>query len=173
MANNYTNEIESNIDSFGEISSKLKDVVEVVEKYEGSVTDDATVHVDNENNTISVTLNKKSSGTESFLTLQDLVNDLNSKGQGDYEIGTEILLAEGGVPDFWVFAVSDTYVEYQFTTKEALLSEVQTNLYVQIGYYLLAISETDLSNYVSKEDMEEYVDTKIAESIINTLNTEV
>ena len=140
MANNYTNEIES----------KLEAVNEVVEKYEGGTTADATIHVDNVNHIITATLN--TSGTESFPTIEDLISAVNNKTNDQYKIGTELLVGASGVPDFWVYAVSDTYNSYNFTTLQDLVDEIRTNGHVQVGYYLLAINETDLSGYVSKSD---------------------
>lgn len=140
MANNYTNEIES----------KLEAVNEVIEKYEGGTTADATIHVDNVNHIITATLN--TSGTESFPTIEDLISAVNNKTNDQYKIGTELLVGASGVPDFWVYAVSDTYNSYNFTTLQDLVDEIRTNGHVQVGYYLLAINETDLSGYVSKSD---------------------
>lgn len=140
----------SNNDYKDEVKLEVDEVVEVVEKYEGGTTADATIHVDNVNHIITATLN--TSGTESFPTIEDLISAVNSKTNDQYKIGTELLVGASGVPDFWVYAVSDTYNSYNFTTLQDLVDEIRTNGHVQVGYYLLAINETDLSGYVSKSD---------------------
>lgn len=140
----------SNNDYKDEVKLEVDEVVEVVEKYEGGTTADATIHVDNVNHIITATLN--TSGTESFPTIEDLISAVNNKTNDQYKIGTELLVGASGVPDFWVYAVSDTHNSYNFTTLQDLVDEIRTNGHVQVGYYLLAINETDLSGYVSKSD---------------------
>lgn len=140
----------SNNDYKENIELEIEEIVEVVEKYEGGTTADITVNVDNDKNIITATLN--TSGSDSFPTLETLISDLNSKTNDQYKIGTELFVEASGVPDFWVYAVSDNFVSYNFTTQEALVEEIRTNGHVQVGYYLLAINETDLSNYVSKPE---------------------
>ena len=55
------------------------------------------------------------------------------------------------VPDLWISGIESTSQTYTYTTDEAFTTELNTNGYVQVGYYKLSALETqkvDLTDYV-------------------------
>ena len=59
------------------------------------------------------------------------------------------------VPDLWISGIESTSQTYTYTTDEAFTTELNTNGYVQVGYYKLSALETqkvDLTNYVTFDD---------------------
>ena len=57
------------------------------------------------------------------------------------------------VPDLWISGIESTSQTYTYTTDEAFTTELNTNGYVQVGYYKLSALETqkvDLTDYATK-----------------------
>lgn len=79
------------------------------------------------------------------------VTAFNAESSAVLKIGDNIYIKTVEVPDLWVYDVLGSKVTYTYTTDAAIVSAIQTNGYVDIGWYRLAQLETskvDLSGYV-------------------------
>ena len=89
----------------------------------------------------------------SFTNYSAMVTAFNDASDEDYKIGQNIYVLTLNVPDLWVSSVETTSVPYTYTTDAAIISAIDTNGYIQIGYYKLSALETqevDLTGYVQK-----------------------
>ena len=89
-----------------------------------------------------------------------LVEELNAAGANKYHNPQHFYIKTMGVPDVWVYEVSNDYVEYTYTDDNAL-SEALVNSTVQIGYYILSALETqkvNLEDYAKTEDLDTKAD---------------
>lgn len=91
----------------------------------------------------------------SYQDYQTMVTDLNSAPDSAYRVGQNIYILTLNVPDLWVSSIEETASTYTYTTDAAFVSALETNGYVQVGYYKLSALETqevDLTNYVTNTD---------------------
>ena len=91
----------------------------------------------------------------SFSNYEAMITEFNSASVEKYKIGQNIYILTLDVPDLWVSSVEDTSVTYTYTTDAAFVSALNTNGYVQVGYYKLSALETqevDLTDYVKTTD---------------------
>ena len=82
---------------------------------------------------------------------QAMVTALNAASATDFKVGDNIFIQAKNVPDLWIYSVESTTSTYTYTTDEALVTAIQSAGFVQIGYYKVAVLETekvDLTNYV-------------------------
>lgn len=103
--------------------------------------------------------------SDSYSALSTL---LNGAAKTDYKVGQKILVGAAGVPDVWVYAVSDSSVSYTYTNDSAFEASLVAGT-LQIGYFSLRPLEakTDLTGYAT----ETYVGTAIAANVDATLAT--
>lgn len=87
----------------------------------------------------------------SFENYSALATSLNSAANTEYKVGDNIFIQAGDVPDLWIYSVESGNADYTYTNDDAVVSVLQTNGSLQIGYYKVAAMETgkvDLSGYV-------------------------
>ena len=87
-----------------------------------------------------------------YANYQAMVTALNAAAATDFKVGDNIFIQAKNVPDLWIYSVESSSSTYTYTTDEALVTAIQSAGFVQIGYYKVAVLETekvDLTNYVS------------------------
>lgn len=96
----------------------------------------------------------------SFENYREMINSLLSKSADVYEVGQNIMIVTLQVPDLWISSVEENSIVYQYTTDDQIISKLNENGFIQIGYYKLSALETqkvDLSNYYTKEEINEQI----------------
>lgn len=91
----------------------------------------------------------------SYGNYSTMVTAFNSLDDDVYKVGQNIYIVATEVPDLWISGIESTSQTYTYTTDEAFTTELNTNGYVQVGYYKLSALETqkvDLTNYVTNTD---------------------
>ena len=84
-----------------------------------------------------------------------MITALNALDDDVYNVGQNIYIVTLEVPDLWVSSVESTSSTYTYTTDAAFINALETNGYVQVGYYRLSMLETqkvDLTDYVKNTD---------------------
>lgn len=140
-----------------QISTNASDIVDL-QAYKQDITDNSLATTSktvpgaiNEVNSIALGANQ----ALSYQDYQTMVTDLNSAPDSAYRVGQNIYILTLDVPDLWVSSIEATPVTYTYTTDAAFISALETNGYVQVGYYKLSALETqevDLTNYVQFTD---------------------
>lgn len=116
-----------------------------------NTTNKAIVPAINEVNSIA----KGANQAVGFSNYQTLITALNALDEETYKVGQNMYVVTTEVPDLWVSSVEDTSSTYTYTTDEQVVNDLQTNGYIQAGYYRLSMLETqkvDLTNYVKDTD---------------------
>ena len=88
----------------------------------------------------------------SFANYAAMIGDLDTASDDDYKLGQSIYINTLEVPDLWIYEVSAIYNPYTYTTDGAFVQLLSQQGYVQVGYYKVAMLETekvDLTNYVT------------------------
>ena len=91
----------------------------------------------------------------SYVNYSAMVTAFNSLANNVYNTGQNVMIVTLQVPDLWISGIESTSQTYTYTTDEAFTTELNTNGYVQVGYYKLSALETqkvDLTNYVTNTD---------------------
>lgn len=91
----------------------------------------------------------------SYGNYSTMVTAFNSLDDDVYKVGQNIYIVTTEVPDLWISGIESASQTYTYTTDEAFTTELNTNGYVQVGYYKLSALETqkvDLTNYVTNTD---------------------
>lgn len=91
----------------------------------------------------------------SYANYQTMIAAFNAAPASAFNVGQNIYIVTVNVPDLWVSSIEATPVTYTYTTDAAFISALETNGYVQVGYYKLSALETqevDLTNYVTTTD---------------------
>ena len=91
----------------------------------------------------------------SFVNYSTMITEFNSLDDDEYNVGQNIYIQTVEVPDLWISGIESTSQTYTYTTDEAFTTGLNTNGYVQVGYYKLSMLETqkvDLINYVTFDD---------------------
>lgn len=87
----------------------------------------------------------------SFASYSELTETVNAAAKTDYKIGDVFYLQAQNIPDLWVYDVADNSSAYTYSTDEALVSAIQTDGFVQVGYFKLSALESakvDLAGFV-------------------------
>ena len=80
-----------------------------------------------------------------------MTETVNAAAKTDYKIGDVFYLQAQNIPDLWVYDVADNSSAYTYSTDEALVSAIQTDGFVQVGYFKLSALESakvDLAGFV-------------------------
>ena len=88
----------------------------------------------------------------SFANYSAMITEFNSLADDAYGIGQDVYIVTTEVPDLWVSSVESISVPYTYVDDATFISDLNTNGYVQVGYYRLSALETqkvDLTNYVN------------------------
>ncbi len=86
-----------------------------------------------------------------FASYSELVSTVNSAMKNDYKVGDAFYLQTQNVPDLWVYAVADSSSAYTYSTDESLITAIETDGFVQVGYLKLSALESakvDLAGFV-------------------------
>ena len=144
-----------------QISTNAGDILDL-QTYKQDVTDNSLATTSktvpgaiNEVNSIALGANQ----ALSYADYQTMVTDFNSAPASAYNVGQNIYILTLDVPDLWVSSIEETASTYTYTTDAAFVSSLETNGYVQVGYYKLSALETqevDLMNYVQFTDYATY-----------------
>ena len=97
---------------------------------------------------------------------------LSAKDATVYRKGRNINIVTVGVPDLWVAYVETTPVTYSYTSDTAFVSALETDGTVQVGYYKLAMLETqkiDLTDYASKLYVQAAIPLRIKQSVYDAM----
>ena len=85
----------------------------------------------------------------------DMITALNAMDDEEYNVGQNIYIVTVEVPDLWISGVESTSSTYAYVDDATVINELNTNGYIQVGYYKLSMLETqkvDLTNYVTNTD---------------------
>lgn len=138
------------------------------------VTDNSLVTVDK---TITGAINEVDSIAKganqalSYTNYQTMIGIFNAADEDEYNIGQNIYVVTLNVPDLWISSVESSSVTYTYTTDADFVNAIDTDGYVQVGYYRLSALETqevDLTNYVEKD----YVATSSRMGLVKPSTTE-
>ena len=91
----------------------------------------------------------------SYGNYSTMITAFNSLANNVYNVGQNVMIITLQVPDLWISGIESTSQTYTYTTDEAFTTELNTNGYVQVGYYKLSALETqkvNLTNYVTFDD---------------------
>ena len=91
----------------------------------------------------------------SYGNYSTMITAFNSLANNVYNVGQNVMIVTLQVPDLWISGIESTSQTYTYTTDEAFTTALNTNGYVQVGYYKLSALETqkvDLTNYVKNTD---------------------
>ena len=112
----------------------------------------------------------------SFSNYQAMITAFNSLANNVYSTGQNVMIITLNVPDLWISSIESTSQTYTYTTDEAFTTALETNGYVQVGYYRLSALETqkvDLTNYYTKTQTDTLLNAKVDKSsFVYNSNTE-
>ena len=107
--------------------------------------------------TVEATANEAKSIAEgrtravAYQNYQSMVSALNAATTTEFKVGDNIFIQAKNVPDLWIYSAESTTSSYIYTTDDALVAAIQSAGFIQIGFYKVAVLETekvDLTNYV-------------------------
>lgn len=78
-----------------------------------------------------------------FMTLQEAITAVNGYDNTVLKTNDNILVVAQGSPDLYVTSVEATNIPYNFTTVDKFNDDLVKNTVLQIGYYKVAVYETD------------------------------
>ena len=84
-----------------------------------------------------------------------MVTAFNSLANNVYNTGQNVMIVTLQVPDLWISGIESTSQTYTYVDDTTIVSALETNGYIQVGYYKLSALETqkvDLTNYVTNTD---------------------
>ena len=91
----------------------------------------------------------------SYSNYSAMITAINAMSNTALNVGQNIYIITLDVPDLWISSIESTSSTYTYTTDEAFITALETNGYVQVGYYKLSALETqkvDLTTYVEFTD---------------------
>ena len=112
----------------------------------------------------------------SYANYQAMITAFNALDDDAYNVGQNVMIITLNVPDLWISSIESTSQTYTYTTDAAFVNGLETNGYVQVGYYRLSALETqkvDLTNYYTKTQTDNLLSVKVDKaSFIYDSNTE-
>lgn len=103
----------------------------------------------------------------SYANYESMTSAFNILADNVYKVGQNVMIITLNVPDLWISSIEETSVTYTYTTDEAITTALQTDGYVQVGYYRLSALETqkvDLTNYYTKTEDNTLLNAKVDKS---------
>lgn len=110
----------------------------------------------------------------SYGNYSTMITAFNALSDDVYNVGQNVMIITLNVPDLWISGIESSSSTYTYTTDEAFVNALNTNGYVQVGYYKLSALETqkvDLTNYYTKSEITNLLIQKA--DIINTTTGEM
>ena len=92
----------------------------------------------------------------SFINYSSMVESLNGLDNVACHIGQNIMIVTLNVPDLWISEIAEESIAYTYVSDDDFVNELNTNGFVQVGYYKLSALETqkvDLGDYATKEEV--------------------
>lgn len=105
--------------------------------------------------------------SESFTDYSSMITSLNTLDDTGYAVGQNIMIVTLNVPDLWVSKIAEESVAYTYVSDDEFINELNTNGFVQVGYYSLSALETQ------KVDLTEYDKSETTDAKIENLKTEM
>ena len=112
----------------------------------------------------------------SFDSYATMITAFNALADDVYVSGQNINILTLEVPDLWVYEVDSTSIPYTYVDDATFTNELETNGYVQVGFYKLAALETqkvDLTDYQEKLTPTNVPSGTLTESIGFNANNEL
>lgn len=84
-----------------------------------------------------------------------MITAINAMDDDEYNVGQNVYIVTVNVPDLWVSSVESARSTYTYVDDATVINDLETNGYIQVGYYKLSMLETqkvDLTNYVTNTD---------------------
>ena len=91
----------------------------------------------------------------SYSNYSAMVTAFNALDDDVYNVGQNVMIVTLEVPDLWISGIESTSSTYTYVDDVTIISALQTNGYIQVGYYKLSMLETqkvNLTNYVQNTD---------------------
>ena len=91
----------------------------------------------------------------SYGNYSTMVTAFNALDDDVYNVGQNVMIVTLEVPNLWISGIESISVPYTYVDDETIVSALQTDGYIQVGYYRLSMLETqkvDLTNYVTNTD---------------------
>ena len=91
----------------------------------------------------------------SYSNYSAMVTAFNGLDDDVYNVGQNVMIVTLEVPDLWISGIESTSSTYTYVDDATIVNELQTNGYIQVGYYKLSMLETqkvDLTGYQEKID---------------------
>lgn len=126
-------------EEFDGIDSKI-DAVDAKVTAETTARENAIAEV-NDKADVATNIAKGRNRSLAYKTYQEMVTDLNAMESDALSVGQNIYIGTVGIPDVWVYEVATDKVEYTYVSDEVIVSEVEGNTSLQIGYYRIAFLE--------------------------------
>lgn len=76
-----------------------------------------------------------------YNNVNDLITQINNLPNTSFYVGQSVYITQTGVSDLWVIGINETLNEYVYIDDAEFIHNLNTNGYVEIGYYKLAILE--------------------------------
>lgn len=133
---------------------------EVSNLYDGLDSDDATKYLSAKQGKVLKQLADGKKKAFNYANISTMVSALLELPSTSLKAGDDIYIVDTDVPDFWIKDVKSSSASYSYSNLSDFLETLNTNGYIQIGYYEIAKLETekvDLSLYQLKGTFE--VDT--------------
>lgn len=109
----------------------------------------------------------------SYGNYSTMITAFNALDDDVYKVGQNVMIVTLNVPDLWISGIESTSSTYTYTTDEAFTTELNTNGYVQVGYYKLSALETqkvDLTNYATKNEKADIIQNEKTGSIVQIVD---
>lgn len=99
-----------------------------------------------------------------YSNYREVVDIFNSAEPNAFTVGQPVFVQTLNVPDLWVYSVSDSHVNYGYTTDENIVNTLSSVGFIQIGYYKLSMMETkttSVANVVTLDSVQTITAKKI------------
>lgn len=109
----------------------------------------------NDKSDTAISISKGANQALSYLTYPDMITNFNAFDKNKFEKSQSVMIKQLNIPDMWIYDLSDEYVEYTYTTDEAVINALMSDAGFHVGYYILGPLETqkvDLTDYVKNTD---------------------
>ena len=165
--NNKVDKVQGKELSSNDFTDVLKEKLEGLENYDDTeIKADISGKQDKTDNNLTTTnktivgainevdsIAKGANQALSYSNYSAMITAFNSLANNVYNVGQNVMIITLQVPDLWISGIESTSQTYTYTTDEAFTTELNTNGYVQVGYYKLSALETqkvDLTDYATK-----------------------
>ena len=149
--------------------------------YQGKMTIDSSLSTSStncvQNNVITTKLNEVEAIAKGavqaigYATYQAMITALNAMDDDELLVGQSVYIATTDVIDLWVSSVSSTSSAYTYSSDSNLMDDLESNGFIQVGYYILRALETgkvSLTGYVTQSQLESELASYVTTSALTT-----